>query len=296
MIDSLLSTLRVVEIPLKTKFRGITTREVALMDGEQGPVEFSPFLEYDDQESARWLQCTLEAAKSRTFAHHREEVHFNGTIPESNNAATLTSLVQSFSDVQTFKVKVSNNVDENIARITLVKSLRPDARIRIDVNGTWSVQTAVDQLTKIVNECGDLEYVEQPCTSLEELRELKSTLRVPVKIAADEVIRKAANPLEIDLNGAADVIVLKVQPLGGIERAVEIAEHFGLPAVVSSALESTVGLNYGVELAKCLPSLSYDCGLATGNLFASSGVVASPERHEWWKNRIMRCAELVDSL
>jgi O-succinylbenzoate synthase len=161
---------------------------------------------------------------------------------------------------------------------------------------------------------GVFEYVEQPCATIEELRELKSKIRIPLTIAADEVIRKSEDPFAVDLAGAADIVMLKVQPLGGIRRSLQIAEHHGLPVVVSSALESAVGISYGLELAASIPDLSYDCGLATGSLIAQDvatlpvidgsislidldikldGLDVSAERYEWWKNRAMRCAELL---
>ena len=293
MIKSLLPTMRVLAYPMKTKFRGITVREVALFESDFGLVEFSPFLEYDDQESSQWMKCTLEAASGKEFPMHRSEVAMNGTIPESNDRNQIKELIDNYGEVNTFKVKVGENLSQDIARLASVRSARPKAKIRIDVNGSWSAPTAITNLRAIYENIGPIEYVEQPCISIEELREVKAKLRVPIKIAADEVVRKAANPFEVDLSGAADIIILKVQPLGGIERSLAIAEHHQLPAVVSSALESSIGLNYGIRLAQALPDLDFACGLATERLFAGEGVEVSPDRYEWWKNRAMRCAEVL---
>jgi O-succinylbenzoate synthase len=196
----------------------------------------------------------------------------------------------------------------------LLRTLRPEAAIRLDVNGLWSVDDALKNLSMIHDEIGEIQYVEQPCASVEALRELKSRADFNLKIAADEVIRKAADPFAVDLNGAADYVMLKVQPLGGITRCLEITAHHGLPVIVSSALESAVGINYGLELATSIENLSFDCGLATGSL-ASKDVAALPitdgsialtsievnldglevesERFEWWKNRAMRCAKVL---
>ena len=295
MINSLLPTMRVIAYPMKTKFRGITVREVAIFESDFGLVEFSPFPEYDDQESAQWLKCTLEAATGKDFPIHRSSVAMNGTIPESNDRDVVKELITSYGDVGTYKVKVGENLSSDIARLAMVRSAKPRAKIRIDVNGSWSASKAITNLRAIYENIGQIEYVEQPCLTLDELRKVKAELKVPIRIAADEVVRKATDPFAIDLSGAADIIILKVQPLGGIERSLNIAEHHQLPAVVSSALESQVGLNYGIRLAQSLPQLDFDCGLATARLFSGEGVDVSADRYEWWKNRVMRCAEVIDN-
>ncbi len=246
MDQSLLETMRVVALPTKTNFRGINIREVALFQGESGWGEFSPFLEYDYKECAPWLMCAIEAATKPRPKLYRNSVKVNGTIPAINNAATLEKIVDSFPGVDTFKVKVGDNLPEDIVRLAKVRSLRPKATLRIDVNGNWSVQEAVTNLRAIYENIGPLEYAEQPCATAEELRELKEKLKVDIKIAGDEVLRKSADPFAVDLAGAIDVLMLKVQPLGGIARAHKLAEHHKLPVVVSSALESAVGINYGL--------------------------------------------------
>jgi O-succinylbenzoate synthase len=258
MDQLLLKTLRVVALPTTTNFRGITVREVALIQGEYGWGEFSPFLEYDDAESAPWLACAIEAATQPKPQLHRTHVSVNGTIPALNKVEDLERVVNSFPGVSTFKVKVGENLSEDLARISTIRSLRPSAKIRIDANGSWKVDQAVSFLDSV----GEIEYVEQPCASIEELRELKQ--RVAVKIVGDEVLRKAKDPFAIDLAGAIDYLMLKVQPLGGIKRAHKLAEHHKLPVVVSSALESAVGMNYGLTLAASFEEMKFDCGLGTG--------------------------------
>ena len=314
MDQSLLETMRVVALPTRTNFRGISVREVALFQGEYGWGEFSPFLEYDYKESAPWLMCAIEAATKPAPKLYRTSVKVNGTIPALNNPADIEGIVDSFPGVQTFKVKVGENLAEDIARLAKVKSLRPKAKLRIDVNGTWSVQEAVTNLRAIYENIGSLEYVEQPCATGEELRELKEKLKVDMKIAGDEVLRKASDPFAVDLNSAIDILMLKVQPLGGIARAHKLAEHHKLPVVISSALESAVGINYGLQLAASFPEMDFDCGLGTGSLLSANvadlpivngeihitevepdfaGLEVAPERYEWWKNRVMKTAELL---
>ena len=308
MDQQLLDTLRVIALPMKTKFRGITVREVALIKGPHGWGEFSPFLEYDDVESAPWLASAIEAATTPKPKLYRTSVAINGTIPALNEPADLKRVVDSFPGVTSFKVKVGNDLAEDLARVNVIRNLQPQAKIRIDVNGLWSV----DQAEAFLSAVGDIEYVEQPCATIEELRELKS--RTSVKIVGDEVLRKAADPFAIDFTGAIDYLMLKVQPLGGIKRAHALAEHHNLPVVVSSALESAIGINYGLTLAASFETMNFNCGLGTGSLLAAdvaqlpivdgkieitefepqlAGLDVASDRFEWWKNRIMRTAELL---
>jgi o-succinylbenzoate synthase len=308
MDQQLLDTLRVIALPMKTSFRGITVREVALFKGEYGWGEFSPFLEYDDAEASHWLASAIEAATTPKPQLFRTSVAVNGTIPALNEVNELQAIVESFPGVMSFKVKVGANLAEDLARINVVRHLRPAAKIRVDVNGLWTV----DQAEEFLSLVGEVEYVEQPCATLEELRELKT--RSSVKIVGDEILRKANNPFDINLDGAVDYLMLKVQPLGGIKRAHAIAEHHKLPVVVSSALESAVGINYGLMLAASFKEINFDCGLGTGSLLAKDvatlpivdgkieitefepqldGLDVAADRFEWWKNRIMRTAELL---
>ena len=308
MDQFLLESLRVVALPTETNFRGVTVREIALIQGEYGWGEFSPFLEYDDAESAPWLACAIEAATTPKPKLYRTEVAVNGTIPALNDEVELARIVDSYPGVTTFKIKVGSNAQEDIARINIIRSLRPGAKIRLDANGLLSV----DQTVSLLQLAGEIEYIEQPCATLEELRELKK--RIDVKIVGDEVLRKAKNPFAVELEGAIDYLMLKVQPLGGIARAHQLAEQHKLPVVVSSALESAIGINYGLILAASFESMKFDCGLGTGSLLAKNvadlpivdgkiqisevvphleGLDVTADRFEWWKNRIMRTAELL---
>lgn len=308
MDQSLLNSLRVIALPTKTNFRGINIREVALFKGEYGWAEFSPFLEYEDAECASWLACAIEAATKPRPKLFRNIINVNGTIPAINDKKEISQIVDLFPGVKSFKIKVGENIEQDLARINRVRALRPDSAIRVDVNGAWTV----DQAVSFVKLAGELEYIEQPCASVEELRELKK--RADVKIAGDEVIRKAVDPFALDLSGAVDILMLKVQPLGGIQRTHDLIDHHKLPVVVSSALESAIGINYGLVLAGSIEHLEYGCGLATGSLLTKDvanipivngqmlfsdtepnfdGLDVSMERFQWWKNRIMRTAELV---
>jgi O-succinylbenzoate synthase len=238
----------------------------------------------------------------------RNIINVNGTIPAINDKKEISQIVDLFPGVKSFKIKVGENTEQDLARINRVRALRPDSAIRVDVNGAWTV----DQAVSFVKLAGEIEYIEQPCASVEELRELKK--RVDVKIAGDEVIRKAVDPFALDLSGAVDILMLKVQPLGGIQRTHDLIDHHKLPVVVSSALESAIGINYGLVLAGSIEHLDYGCGLATGSLLAKDvanipivngqmlisdtepnfdGLDVSMERFQWWENRIMRTAKLV---
>jgi O-succinylbenzoate synthase len=314
MDQQLLDSLRVIALPMKTKFRGITVREVALIKGSNGWGEFSPFLEYDDAEASHWLASAIEAATAPRPQLFRTSVAVNGTIPALNDKKNIEELVNSFPGVETFKVKVGQNLSEDVARLATIRALKPNAKLRVDVNGLWSVDEAIRNLFAYYENIGPLEYVEQPCATIEELRELKSRVKIPLKIVGDEILRKAADPFKVDLNGAIDYLMLKVQPLGGIKRAHALAEHHKLPVVVSSALESAIGINYGLTLAASFNEMNFDCGLGTGSLLAAdvahlpivdgkieisefepqlAGLDVASDRFEWWKNRIMRTAEFL---
>ena len=312
MIDQLLASMQVVALPLKSKFRGITVREVALFEGPVGWGEFAPFLEYDDSESSTWLLSAIDAATNAAPMAHRGFIKVNATLPALNSAKEIEELLQSFAGCDTVKIKVGDNLGEDILRVARVRALLPKAKLRLDVNGGWSVEQALVNLYSIYEEVGPLEYVEQPCATLTELRKLKEKLVIDFKIVGDEIIRKAIDPFAIDLQGAVDILMLKVAPLGGISRAREIGAHHKLPMVVSSALDSAVGIGYGLQLAASLPTLDYSCGLATGQLLSANiaelplqnGEMAvhsvSPdadllakyavpvERFTWWKERTKR--------
>jgi O-succinylbenzoate synthase len=263
-LTGLLPSVRGYAIGMRNRFRGITVREGALLRGPAGWAEFSPFAEYGPRESARWLACALEAAVMGWPEPVRDRVPVNVTVPAVGPQAARA--IVAASGCRTAKVKVAERGQDeaaDVARVAAVReALGPAGRIRVDANGGWGVDQAARMLGKLA-EFG-LEYAEQPCATLDELARLRALVDVPV--AADESIRRAEDPLAVAAAGAADIVVLKAQPLGGVRAALRIAAACGLPAVVSSAVETSVGLAAGVALAAALPDLPYDCGLATMRL------------------------------
>jgi O-succinylbenzoate synthase len=245
------------------RFRGVTERSGILLRGPRGWGEFSPFPEYGPAEAARWLGAALEAATQEWPAPVRSEVPVNAIVPavSPEKAHEMTRS----SGCTTVKVKVADGDDE--ARVEAVRdALGPGGRIRVDVNAAWDVDEAARRIDALARY--GLEYVEQPVATLGEMAELRR--RVDVPLAADESVRKAPDPLHIPgLEAAADLVVLKVQPLGGVRRALQVADASGMPAVVSSAVETSVGLAAGLALAAALPELPYACGLGTQPLLAA---------------------------
>jgi O-succinylbenzoate synthase len=272
--EDLTSDLHVVRLPMVVPFRGVTEREAVLFAGPRGWGEFSPFLEYDDTESSRWLAAGIEAAWSGWPPPVRDAVPVNATVP-AVAAGDVPSVLARFPGCTTAKVKVAQagqQLADDLARVAAVREvLGAEGRVRVDANAAWSVEQSVEALTALSSY--GLEYAEQPCATVEELAAVRRAVDVP--IAADESIRRAADPYRVRDLEAADIAVLKVQPLGGVRACLRIAEDIGLPVVVSSALETSVGIAAGVALAAALPSLPYACGLATVQLL-SADVVAVP--------------------
>ena len=312
-LEEALASLRVLALPMRTTFRSLDIRETALFKGENGWGEFAPFVEYSDQESLPWLESAIEAADKALSPALRESIPINATVPASNDEAEIEQILSWYPGVDTVKIKVGTGIQEDLVRIAVVRKHLPKAKIRIDVNGSWSVKEALFNINAIYEVTGDLlEYVEQPVASLDELKQLKEGMSVDVKIAGDEVLRKAKDPFAISLDGAIDILMLKVSPLGGIKRAMDLASHHKLPVVISSALESAVGISYGLALAARVTKLDYACGLGTSALFNQdvsdipivNGAIKAAsypidldrveryelkgERLEWWRNRISR--------
>lgn len=322
-IAELLAAVHPVTLPMRVRFRGVTEREGVLLHGPRGWAEWAPFPEYEDTDAARWLLAAVELGWGDVPGPVRTEVGVNATVP-ALAAAEVEGVLATFDARRTAKVKVAERgqtLDDDVARVTEVRRvLGPSARVRVDANGAWSVEEALTALTALGRL--DLEYAEQPCATVEELAALRVELaraRVDVPIAADESIRRAEDPLRVAREGAADVVVVKAAPLGGVARALEIVEACGLPAVVSSALDTSVGLAGGVALAAALPQLDHDCGLGTAALLAADvvpepllpreGVLTvhraaearaavevgrlethrmSTEREQWWRDRLSR--------
>jgi o-succinylbenzoate synthase len=259
---------------LRTRFRGVDVREGMLLQGRAGWGEFSPFWDYDAATCVPWLRAALEAADEGWPEPRRDRVPVNCTVPAVGPEAAA-GIVRASGGARTAKVKVAEpgqGLAEDLARLEAVRdALGPTGRMRIDVNGAWSVDEAVTAIELM----GwlDLEYVEQPCATVDELAQVRR--RVDVPVAADESIRRASDPLRVAQREAADIAVLKVQPLGGVRACLDIAERIGLPVVVSSALETSVGIAAGVALAAALPSLPFACGLGTVSLLEQD-VVEDP--------------------
>jgi len=267
--------LYTVAIAMPTRFRGINRREAMVMEGPAGWAEFSPFLDYDEHESAPWLAAALDSAERAWPTPVRDLVAVNSTVPAvgPEHAARIVRA----GGCSTAKVKVAEagqTLADDIARVEAVRdAIGPAGHVRIDANGGWDVDGAVAAIRALDSAAKGLEYVEQPCASVEELAAVRR--RVDVPIAADESIRWAADPMRVVALDAADIAVLKVQPLGGVHACLRIAEEIGLPVVVSSAVETSIGLAAGLALAGALPELPYACGLATTSLL-DGDVVASP--------------------
>jgi O-succinylbenzoate synthase len=306
---------------MATRFRGVDVREALLFEGPEGWAEFSPFTEYGDVEASAWLAAAIDFAWHPQPAPRRDRIPVNATVP-AVAAADVPSVLARFDGCRTAKVKVAEqgqSLADDIARVERVRELLgPAGRIRVDANAGWNVDEAEHAIR--ILEPFDLEYVEQPCASVAELTEVRQRIRnLDVQIAADESVRKASDPLAVARAGAADILIVKAQPLGGIRRALEIVAEAGLPAVVSSALDTSVGLAMGTALAASLPDLDYDCGLGTSSLFTTDvaapalaphggslpvgrvapdaglldELAASVERTAWWRERVIRCHTLL---
>ncbi|WP_346957718.1 o-succinylbenzoate synthase [uncultured Arthrobacter sp.] len=316
-VEELLDLARVVTLPMRVKFRGITQREALLLPGPLGWGELSPFPEYGDAEASRWLAAAIEAGWHGFPAPRRASIPVNATVP-AVAAERVPEILARFGRVDAVKVKVAERgqtLDDDAARVAAVRAALPDAMIRVDANGGWDVRQAVASLTRLADV--GLEYAEQPVPDIEGLAEVRRRLRAagtPVLIAADESVRKEEDPLKVARAGAADLVVVKVAPLGGVRRALDIVAQAGLPAVVSSALDTSVGIRAGLALAAALPELPYACGLGTVSLLAAdvtghslvpddgairlrdvavdSGLLdeyaAPPERRDWWLDRLRR--------
>jgi len=311
-LDDILDRVHVVALPMRVRFRGITTRELALIDGPAGWGEFGAFLEYGDAEAAHWLAAALDSAYRTPPRPRRDRIDVNATVP-AVDPARVPEILARFPGARTAKVKVAEpgqTLDDDVARVEAVRALVPT--VRVDANGAWTV----DQATAAAAVLGPLEYLEQPCATVEELAELRR--RVDVPVAADESIRKAGDPLAVVRAGAADIAVLKVAPLGGISAMLKIAAQIDIPIVVSSALDSAVGIAVGLAAAAALPNLDHACGLGTGRLFAEDitdpvepingylpvgpvipdparlqALAAAPQRRQWWIDRIRACYPLL---
>jgi O-succinylbenzoate synthase len=264
--EQILATAKVLAIPMRTKFRGLTTREVLLFEGPNGWAEWSPFTEYEDEEASIWLKAAIEWAFGDIPKTDVKTIKVNATLPAVKD---VQKALEPFGKFEVVKIKVAEpgqTLQDDLDRIHQVREHYPDARIRLDANGNWDIETALKIAKIIYQENVPLEYLEQPVRTIAEMAELKLKLQeFNIKIAADESVRKVSDPLAVAQANAADILVLKAAPLGGINNALHIAKEAGLPVVVSSALETSVGISMGAHLAALLNS-EYASGLATAAL------------------------------
>ncbi|TPW71531.1 o-succinylbenzoate synthase [Schumannella sp. 10F1B-5-1] len=323
-LDEVLASARVVALPLATRFRGIDVREALLLRGPAGWTEFSPFAEYDDAEASAWLAAALDfgwTPERDQPAVLRDRIPVNATMP-AVDARRVPEVLARFDGCRTVKVKVAERgqtLADDVARVRAVRAaIGPEGRIRVDANGGWNIDEAEHAAHELA--AFDLEYLEQPCATVPELAELRQRLHDwDLPIAADESVRKASDPIAVVREGAADLVVVKAQPLGGVAAALRIVAEAGVPAVVSSAIDTSVGLAMGARLAAALPELDFDCGLGTASLLAADVTstplraergsiavrrvdpdaelldahAASPERDAWWRARLARCHALL---
>lgn len=337
-LTDLLSSARVVSLPLRTRFRGVVDREVMLFEGPNGWAEWSPFLEYPDEEAAVWLAAAIEFAYGQLPALRRDAIPVNATLP-AVAPDQVEKVLSRFGDFGTVKIKVAESgqsIQDDLQRVWAVRQSFPDARIRLDANGGYSVEDALAVAAAIIEDGVLLDYLEQPVATIAEMADLKLRLNKAgigslqaggIKIAADESVRKVSDPMAVVQADAADILVLKAAPLGGISRAMAIANEAALPVVISSALDSSIGLSMGAHLAAALPihsatepgGLAFDCGLGTGALLAGDvtreplipvdGFIevrrvavdqqkldifeAEDHRIDWWIDRLDRAFKLL---
>lgn len=320
-LSDLLAAAHVVSLPMAQRFRGIDRREATLLRGPQGWTEFSPFVEYGHAEAAAWLAAAIDFGWKAPPEPLRGSIRVNATLP-AVSPEDVAAILDRFPGCRTIKVKVAEpgqSLAEDEARVAATRAYVGAAgRIRVDANGAWSVDEAARAIRVLAGY--DLEYVEQPCATVGELAEIRRRVKhLGVPIAADESVRKADDPLAVARAGAADVLVIKAQPLGGIAAALRIVAEAHLPVVVSSALDTSVGISMGAHLAAAIPALDYDCGLGTAALLAADvtdapllpvdGAIpvrrvevsaellnrfaASADRADWWRARLIRCHRLL---
>jgi O-succinylbenzoate synthase len=323
-LNDLVATARVVSIPLRTKFRGLTERELLVFEGPNGWSEWAAFTEYQDEEAATWLHAAIEWGFENLPEPVRKQVSVNSILPAvpTEEVAKVLGRAGKFSTV---KIKVADpkqTAADDLARILEVKDLYPDAKLRLDANGGYTVAQALELIAEIENNSLDLEFFEQPVETIAELAELRieiSKLGQNTLVAADESVRRASDPLAVELAGAADLLVLKSAPLGGIASALAVANSSKLNICASSAMQSSIGLAAELHFAACLPEVNYDAGLGTGYLFGGdltadrlipeNGILelrrpeintssleilkAEDHRYDWWIARLERCSRIL---
>jgi o-succinylbenzoate synthase len=323
-LNDLVATAKVVSIPLRTKFRGLTERELLLFEGPNGWSEWAAFTEYQDEEAATWLQAAIEWGFENYPEPVRKQVPVNAILPAvtTSEVAKVLGRAGQFSTVKIKVAEPKQTAADDLARILEVKNLYPNAKLRLDANGGFTVEQALELIVELEKNSIALEYFEQPVATIAELAELRIEIEKAghnVIIAADESVRRASDPLAVELAGAADLLVLKSAPLGGIHSALEIAKSSQLEICASSAMQSSIGLAAELHFAACLPELNYDAGLGTGFLFGGdltkdrlvpeNGILelrrpeinpssldilkAEDHRYDWWIARLERCSRIL---
>lgn len=319
-----MAAARVVSIPLRTKFRGMTERELLVFEGPNGWSEWAAFPEYSDEEATVWLEAALEWGYGNLPNIKRNQIKVNAILPAVNGEEIAKVLTRA-GRFETVKIKVAEAGQEpanNLSRIQEVRNLYPEAKIRLDANGGFQVPEALELLEALLGLGIKLEYFEQPVKTIAELADLKLEIAkrgLKTLLAADESVRKSSDPLAVEVAGAADILVLKSAPLGGVARALEVATSSKLPVVASSAMQSSIGLAAELHFAASLEVSVYDAGLGTMNLFAGDlvkdslkpvdGVLevrretlnpatleifsAEDHRYDWWIERLERCGRLI---
>jgi len=298
--------LQVVSIPVKANFRGINFREIALFEGPAGWSEFSPFIEYSNKESSTWLKAAIEGATKEPPKPIRDQVEINATLPNVK-VSEVKELLAGFNGCNTIKIKINDFETDQALLIECLKEI-PKAKFRLDVNGGWALEEAIANVQSYEKAFGSLiEYIEQPCTDFADLNSLRNS--TGIKIAVDESIRKYLAGDLARIKEVADIAIIKWAPTGGIIAALEVIEKIGLPVVISSALDSSVGISHGLSLAEAIPNLYGACGLGTVCLFEGdvtsnplmpiNGIIknrkvipdrieefkAESGRQKWWQDR-----------
>ena len=319
-----MAAARVVSIPLRTRFRGMTERELLVFEGPNGWSEWAAFPEYSDEEASIWLEAALEWGYGKLPSPKQTEVKVNAILPAINGEEIAKVLTRA-GKFETVKIKVAEpgqDASLDVARIQEVKNLYPEAKLRLDANGGFEIPKAVELIEALSGLDIRLEYFEQPVKTIAELAELRleiSKRGLDTLVAADESVRKSSDPLAVEIAQAADILVLKSAPLGGVLKAIEIAASSKLPIVASSAMQSSIGLAAELHFAASLENSSFDAGLGTLNLFAGDlvkdslkpvdGVLevrreslnpqaleifnAEDHRYDWWIERLERCGRLI---
>ena len=256
-------------VPLRVPVGAVTERSGWLVRGPAGWGECSPLPSWSQAERAAAERSALEAATQPFPTPLRDEVQVNAMIPRvpPSEAGGLAAA----SGCGTVKVKVGDDLSE--ARMAAVRdAVGPGVRIRLDANGAWpdaaSALRALRSLARF-----DVELVEDPVARLDDLAAVRRASPIPV--AAEMQIRTVEDAAEVRRRSAADAVVLKPQRLGGVRAALRAAEAAGVPAIASSALETSVGLAAVLAAAAALPNAPFAHGVGTALLLAAD-VTSTP--------------------